>query len=815
MPTTDTKPRKPRTKSAKDKQTVSGIVGGFAGQPYYPPQFDPRSVQDWFSSWVYVAAKTNAIAVSKGSLRMYSRAKPVKERPSKVISRKSRVWIGKTAMSSYLTEETEEIIDHPWLRSIQYVNPILDRQSLIYLTVVSQQLSGNAYWKMFKDDMGRPVEYWWIPSHRMFPIQGKKNVFDSYRFHHRQGYTDFPADEIVHFRWPSPLEIQAGHGCLQGAYFAAETNKRMEEFENATFTNDCSMGLFITPDEDITEPNRVSLETSLINRLGGHRNAGRPLVAPMKMTIQKMNENMKDLQFPEGRKWILDQIAAAFGVPVPVILQDAAKYNNMRHGLYLWMQHTIAPIMMWIAETLNTRVMPLYDDACSPWDDFSLDKPLCKWFVCFDDPVPEDDEADSKVATADYAGGVITRNEARGIRGYEAVEDGDDFLIPSGVRTQEEIAAQTELAEAQARNPMAAMQQKPESKSYEPNVTYNIGVGKAGVQDGTETGCDVFDSERGRTAECEDVTGRPSNGIGDDTGEGLGYVNGPTKSGSVTGGGGDASEGTGVLDEAEGGIQSKDEGTGLPEGTPDSTEDRQRLIEDCTKRCRVIVGKLNETDVAPTNETDAEKINDTLNRWKEWALALLLIGDMTPLTVAPEFAIAELSRETYELYLKAISRGQALGGGEVAEIGLDPVYLNAEKIDEIARSMAVATTSEVVQSRTNELQKQVSQTEDTAVADWATIAAVAFLGSDGTLSTMIADTEYARGVNEGANETFAASGIESKMWIAQSGACQYCAPLHGTIVAVREPFKTGWTHNPSVSTPPLHPNCRCAVAAVK
>lgn len=809
MPTTDTKPapRKRAAKAAKDKPLVKDIVGGMAGQPYYPPQFDPRTVQDWFSSWVYVACNVNATTVAKGMLRMYSRSKTAKERPSKNLGQKQARYL-KTAMSGYITEETEEVTDHPFLRLMDYVNPILDRTGLWWLTSVSWQMSGQAYWKYTTDQFGVPCEIWWLPSHRVQPILGKDQVIDGYRFHHRQGYTEYPADTIVHFRRPSPLDIMGGFGDLQGVYSATETNKRMEEFENSLFTNDAQIGLFISPDEDINETQRTQLDTSFQTRYSGWRNSGRPLIAPMKMTVQRLNESIKDLQFPEGRKAKLDEIAAGFGTPVPVILQDAAKYNNMRHGLYLWVQHKIAPMMMAFAETINTRLMPLYDDACAPWNEFDLYKPRCKWFACFDDPVPEDAEADSKVATQNYAGGVWSKNEARALLGYEPVDDGDEFLIPSGVRTQEEIDAQVELA----KNPPAQPMGNGPAKEFDPaNIVEKVAdvireARTCSTPDGIENNNGDSSGGRGEHTKISDVReSRTSEGGRD------GLLD--RDSDTVTASTPEPSKHESGVSEA---IQRADDSIDrIPEGVTDPAEDRRSLIESCAKRCRVVIGKLNEEDVTQRDATDQEKIDSTLNRWKDWALALLLLGDMTPLTTVPDYVIHELTATSYEMYLKAIARGQALGGAEVAELGVDAVHLNAEQIDQKAKEMAVEFVNEAVASRTADLQNRVDAMTETGNSDWVVVVVATFIGTqEAPLSEMIADTEYARGVNEGATETFAASGIEQKMWIAQAGACEFCAPLHGTIVAVRESFKTGWKHNPSVPTPPLHPNCRCAVAAV-
>jgi len=75
----------------------------------------------------------------------------------------------------------------------------------------------------------------------------------------------------------------------------------------------------------------------------------------------------------------------------------------------------------------------------------------------------------------------------------------------------------------------------------------------------------------------------------------------------------------------------------------------------------------------------------------------------------------------------------------------------------------------------------------------------------------IARTETIRASNQGALEAYKQSGVvEKKIWIASADACEACLELDGKVERLEDSF-----FNDDYSdgqTPPLHPNCRCAVA---
>jgi SPP1 gp7 family putative phage head morphogenesis protein len=76
---------------------------------------------------------------------------------------------------------------------------------------------------------------------------------------------------------------------------------------------------------------------------------------------------------------------------------------------------------------------------------------------------------------------------------------------------------------------------------------------------------------------------------------------------------------------------------------------------------------------------------------------------------------------------------------------------------------------------------------------------------------IIARTETSRASNRAALEGYRQSGVvRRKVWMTAPGCCDECAALDGTVIGLDEEFFD--TDYESGDGPPLHPNCRCAVA---
>jgi len=431
---------------ARDTRIVRSFVSQRTGLPYRAAHSDIRDIHRWFQSWVYVCTDRNATAVGQQELCLFHRTGNT-PRATKKPDYLTRKYL-KSAANRHYTEDATEVLSHPFLDLMARPNPILDQSGLMWLTASALQLMGNAYWHVNLDSDGMPNEIWPLPSQLVFPLLGPDRVYDRYELRIGGHIQKFDAKEIVHFRKPSPIDTISAFGNLRGIIEAAETNTKMLEFERALFENMAVPDMLLVPKGETTPEQIEALNESWQEKFRGWLNRGKVATAPVELGVEKIGLNMRELQHKETKYQIREEIAAGFGIPMPILTVDGTTFNNMSNGMRLWAKFTILPLCSKITDTINTSIMPFY----MPRNDLeSLDgmPERQQFFVVFDNPVPEDEDA--KVAHAESmlrSGSHPINDIRRDLYGDDPVPWGDEPWMPDGVSQPSTKVEQTAFDQA-------------------------------------------------------------------------------------------------------------------------------------------------------------------------------------------------------------------------------------------------------------------------------------------------------------------------------------------------------------------------------
>lgn len=204
---------------------------------------------------------------------------------------------------------------------------------------------------------------------------------------------------------------------------------------------------------------------------------------------------------------------------------------------------------------------------------------------------------------------------------------------------------------------------------------------------------------------------------------------------------------------------------------------------------------------------------------------------MTPAEKAKiEAAIAGLRRGWEE---RTRAAAEPVLGGVISEAGRAAARGVTVDFDEARDAMAqfVADYSFKFARKTSETSAEIVRSVlDAAVDQGQTVAETraALLDrftADVTRAQLIARTETIRASNAGAAEVYRLAGVERKRWITAGDACEFCQQFEGREVGIDENFAAQGTalaagdrtmrlDYEDVATPPLHPNCRCALVPV-
>lgn len=395
---------------------------------------------DNFLSWVYICAKLNAQAVSAVPFELYAQS-GTKGRKWRTIStrdidRRTERWLkSNKGIRRYVrkSEEVEQVLEHPLIDLMQSVNPFMNSSDLMELTVLFMDLAGEAYWYVVKNKLGAPAELWPIPPMYIKPIPGKtlKDFIAGYEYQRGTVKQTFSVDEIIYFAYPNPKNQYQGMSIVQGVCDAVYTNTKMYEYEESLFENKARTGGMMETSTDVSGPEVARLREEWRQRYVGTDKAGETAILPPGLKFIEDTMTNEELSFIEGRRITREEIAAAFDTPIS-LWDQAAIRANVEGAQYFHARYGILPRLRKIEEKINEKLIPMFDDQGI-------------LFCAFENPVPEDKVSLLGERTGYVNAGIMSRNEVRTDMGLEAVEGGDELMVPfSAVPLSQVVSDQTE-----------------------------------------------------------------------------------------------------------------------------------------------------------------------------------------------------------------------------------------------------------------------------------------------------------------------------------------------------------------------------------
>jgi len=375
-----------------------------------------------YKSWIYVCANKNATTMSKQILNLYA-AKPKTDSrvlaPHKAVSnRQSKYLMGvsqiKNLTSVRRSKEIIEVTEHPFLELLDRANPFMSGSDILEMTTLFQELTGNAYWYIVKDEVfNLPQQIWVLPSQFMRVIPSKEKIVAGYVYSQFAEEVPFDADEIVHFKYPNPNDFFYGVSPLMAVSDAYNTNENILRFTNALFTNMARPEGVLQTDQVLSEPDFEVLKKEWRAAYGGPDRARKTAVLQKGLKYSPITMTPQELDYVQGRGVVKEEICNAFGQSVALYSEKTNRANSEQAHL-VFLRDTIQPRLRRIEETINGVLMPIYDQ---------------KIFVAFDNPVPEDRALRIKERESNLKSAYSSINEERQIEGRDAVAWGDVPIV--------------------------------------------------------------------------------------------------------------------------------------------------------------------------------------------------------------------------------------------------------------------------------------------------------------------------------------------------------------------------------------------------
>lgn len=317
--------------------------------------------------------------------------------------------------------------NHPLAQLMARPNPRQGTSAFIEFLVAYYLLSGNTYIEGVAATGKPPSELYTHRPDRMSIIKGPTGPrgFEYTVNGATKKWVGAQSEDVLHLKTFNPLDDWYGMSPVEAAAYSVDTHNSTLEWNKALLDNRAqpSGAMVYNPKEgpatlEDTQYNR--LKSQLDEQYTGAKNAGRPMLLEGGLDWKQMGMSPQDMDYINSKHTNSRDIALAFGVP-PMLLGIPGDntYSNMKEArLALWEQ-TILPILYKVRDELNVWLAPKFgDDVVLGIDEDKISALNARRDLVWD-----------RMQGAQF----LTINEKRKAVGYEAVDDGDQVLVPAAM----------------------------------------------------------------------------------------------------------------------------------------------------------------------------------------------------------------------------------------------------------------------------------------------------------------------------------------------------------------------------------------------
>jgi phage portal protein BeeE len=399
----------------------------------------PRELVQQLVGVAYACATLNADLVASTSLKLYVATRPGDAKPKghlrpQAVARKTLARLhDDPALAEFVAGDVnvQQVTHHPILSLLKTPqrdpdNPGLAGYDFRWMTQLYLESVGRAYWLVERDGLGIPTKLWLLRSHlvREVPDRTGQRLIDHYEYGGSTGARYAPS-EIIRFHFPDPENPYfGGYAPLAASIEKIRIGRREDAHVNAMLENMGRPDAVWSPKGDaegggigIAEAQRLR---SAFRQAFSQAGRGNIFVSETPGTLQPLQWAPQDVVEIQRAAAIKTDICNVFGVPDAKLARNAANLASAKTADYAHKVDAGLPRCRRIEETLNARLVPMFDDTG-------------RLFLAYDSPVPEDEVFALEQTRTASLSGAITRNEIRQSVGLDPVPWGEQPLVPNNM----------------------------------------------------------------------------------------------------------------------------------------------------------------------------------------------------------------------------------------------------------------------------------------------------------------------------------------------------------------------------------------------
>jgi len=319
--------------------------------------------------------------------------------------------------------DTKEVEVSPILNLLYKPNPFQTKTEFMETTVINLKCTGDAYWMKVRNKGGRVVELWNLRPDLMEIIPDETNFIKEYKFTKLDGKEFiFPREDIIHFKYPNPLNQFFGLSPIQSASNRIQTEEQASIYQKNFFLNSARPDAVIkNKSATMDQGQKDDLRDGWAKRYQGASASSKIAILTGDLEYQQISLSQREMDFIESMKFTRDDILVAFKVPKPIVaIVDDVNRANSETAMYIFLSETVKPEIARICEKINEElIIP----------DFGAE-----YYVDYEDPTPENRELKLKEYSDGLMNNYLLINEVRQMEGLEPINGGWSLYLPFSVQ---------------------------------------------------------------------------------------------------------------------------------------------------------------------------------------------------------------------------------------------------------------------------------------------------------------------------------------------------------------------------------------------
>jgi HK97 family phage portal protein len=413
------------------EQAAHGLLGGlFPGAYGDPPDRGDANVLDGYNTMPWLRAVSQrvatAVATSASDWQLYA---PVSgERRDVRKYQRAPTSLRRKMIAKDLGDKLKPIEDHILLTALNRANSYMVGLALFKTTQLHLDLVGEAFWIKERNAVGAPVAFWPVPSNWVLSTPTPSNRSYSVSFAGWQG--NIPETEVLWMAEPNPANpYSRGSGMGRALADELETDEFAAKHTRQFFYNRARPDLIVWPKSQGAHD--IGLQQDQVRRLeekwlDGHQGFWRsfkPFFVNRELGVHEVNQSLREMQMIELRQHQRDMVVQMFGIPPELLgILTNSNRSTIEAADYLFSRWVVTPRLEFLRAQLQERLVPEYDD---------------RLVIDFISPVEEDRAYMMEAAKA--APWALKVDEWRSLAGEEPLPDdaGQVHLTPNTLTPSE------------------------------------------------------------------------------------------------------------------------------------------------------------------------------------------------------------------------------------------------------------------------------------------------------------------------------------------------------------------------------------------